>query len=108
MKYLIDTNVVSDTLRDAASPAAMRMRSEDVGVLCIPSIVRAELVYGAFKSGSFARVERIQRFLAPFPSLPFDDSAVEEYGRLRFKLEAGGMSIGSMDLLIASLALHMA
>ncbi len=40
-----------------------------------------------------------------FESLPFDDSAAEEYGRLRALLQKQGNLIGPNDLLIASIAL---
>jgi tRNA(fMet)-specific endonuclease VapC len=40
-----------------------------------------------------------------FGSLPFDDRAAEEYGKLRAHLMALGSPIGPNDLMIASIAL---
>ena len=39
------------------------------------------------------------------PLLPFDESAAEEYGRLRAYLEAQGTPIGHPDTQIAAIAL---
>jgi tRNA(fMet)-specific endonuclease VapC len=48
------------------------------------------------------RVEQLrQRFL----SLPFDDAAAEQYGRIRADLTARGLTIGGNDMLIAAIAL---
>ncbi|MFN0105561.1 MAG: type II toxin-antitoxin system VapC family toxin [Bryobacteraceae bacterium] len=70
------------------------------------AIVRAELIYGARKS---QRVEEnlagMERLLATFASLPFDDRAADYYGAIRALLERGGTPIGANDLLIAAIAL---
>lgn len=104
MRFLLDTD---------ASIALIKGRPEAVGWLrgCGPSevtlsgVTRAELYYGARKSG---RVEHnlgvLARFFAPFASLPFDDRAAEEYGLIRADLERSGTPIGPNDLLIAALA----
>jgi tRNA(fMet)-specific endonuclease VapC len=69
------------------------------------SIVLAELIFGARNS---SRVEQnlrtIERFRAPFISLPFDDAAAEHYGAIRADLTRGGALIGPNDLMIAAIA----
>jgi tRNA(fMet)-specific endonuclease VapC len=42
---------------------------------------------------------------AKFPTIPFDDDAAEEYGKLRAYLSAAGDVIGPNDLMIAAIAL---
>jgi tRNA(fMet)-specific endonuclease VapC len=44
-------------------------------------------------------------FLAPYVSVPFDDAAALNYGKLRADLEAIGTPIGGNDMLIAAIAL---
>jgi tRNA(fMet)-specific endonuclease VapC len=69
------------------------------------SIVRAELVFGALKSrDAAANLEKVHRFLSPFVSLPFDDSAADAYGRIRADLTDRGLTIGPNDLFIAAIA----
>jgi tRNA(fMet)-specific endonuclease VapC len=50
-------------------------------------------------------VARIERTLAPFRSLPFDDAAARRYAEIRDALESRGEVIGPNDLLIAAIAL---
>ncbi len=44
-------------------------------------------------------------FQRKIPSLPFDDNAAHEYGRIRAHLASLGTPIGPNDLMIASIAL---
>jgi tRNA(fMet)-specific endonuclease VapC len=74
-------------------------------MLVVPSVVRAELEFGALKGGSKTRLLALREFLAEFPSLPFDDNCVESYSLARNDLERLGQRIGALDLMIASIAL---
>jgi tRNA(fMet)-specific endonuclease VapC len=107
VSWLLDTNACVNFLRlGGESPVADRLAEvnpEDV-VLC--SVVRAELAFGALKSNDAAgNLAKVERFLSQFLSLPFDDAAADEYGRIRADLTRQGMTIGPNDLLIASIAL---
>ena len=67
-----------------------------------------ELIYGAEHSGPLHRannLQRVEQLRAQFSSIPFDDRAAEEYGRLRAHLATLGTPIGSNDLMIAAIAL---
>lgn len=69
-------------------------------------MVWAELLYGARKyEKRDERVSRVERTLAPFRSLPFDDAAARRYAEIRDLLETRGEVIGPNDLLIAAIAL---
>jgi len=72
-------------------------------VVC--SVVEAEMFFGAAKSSDPPKtLQRQQRFLARFQSLPFDSVAAEVYGPTRAAIEGAGTPIGANDLLIASIA----
>ena len=67
--------------------------------------VKAELAYGAARSHDPAgTMAKLAAFLAPFASLPFDDSCADTYGRVRAQLERAGTPIGPNDLMIAAIA----
>jgi tRNA(fMet)-specific endonuclease VapC len=69
------------------------------------SIVKAELLYGASRSNdASAALSRLETFFAPYESIPFDDTAAVEYGRIRGHLAAAGTPIGPNDLMIAAIA----
>lgn len=45
------------------------------------------------------------RFLRPYVTVPFDDVAALEYGRIRARLEQAGTPIGPYDMQIAAIAI---
>jgi tRNA(fMet)-specific endonuclease VapC len=47
---------------------------------------------------------KLRAFLSGFSSLPFDDRAAEQYGRLRAQLAAQGTPVGPNDLMIGAIA----
>ncbi len=109
MRYLFDTDTLSDLLRRAPSPALLRriaaVPPEEQGT---SSITLGELIYGArrMRDGAQELVERIERTLIPnLAVLPFDATAARSYGRLRAELERQGTPIGDADMRIASIAL---
>lgn len=66
----------------------------------------AELAYGVRKSAAPERNARVlEAFLLPLEILPFDTAAAQAYGVIRADLERRGQPIGSMDMLIAAVAL---
>ena len=107
MQYMLDTNVVSEMIRNPAGRAAQRARAAGEAV-CVSVIVAAELRYGCARKGSPQLLRRVEEFLSEVPVLPFDVPADSEYGGIRAELEAAGRPIGSNDLLIAAHACALA
>lgn len=107
MRYLLDTNVWIHYLKNAASPIASRLRQTPASDVAVCSVVWAELLHGARKyERRDERQARVERTLAPYQSLPFDDAAARRYAVIRDDLETRGEVIGSNDLLIAAIALN--
>jgi tRNA(fMet)-specific endonuclease VapC len=106
MRYLLDTNIWIFYLKGRADRLIRELGSRPIGDFATCSIVRAELLHGAEKYGNDAlRITRVETALAPFVSLPFDDSAANYYAQIRHLLEVAGSAIGPYDLQIASIAL---
>ena len=103
--HALDANVVSVALRDPLSGPANGFRTHPNSALAIPSVVRAELLFGALKGGSPRHLFALRGFLSGFPELPFDDKCVEIYAQARAELERKGQRIGALDLMIAATAL---
>lgn len=104
--YLLDTNAASNILRGKGANIVSKSRSILPARQFIPSVVRAEMLYGWNADPNLAqRIPELRKFLNGYPSLPFDDAAAEEYGRLRAHLRTAGAMIGPNDLMIASIAL---
>jgi tRNA(fMet)-specific endonuclease VapC len=104
--FLLDTNICIAFLKgtdEAVRQRLLVLPPEDVR-LC--SVVKGELLFGARHSARVeANLQRLQRFFAPFESLPFDDRAAELYGLLRAQLVREGRPIGGNDMMIAAIAL---
>lgn len=106
MIYSLDTNTCIQYLNGRSPSVLHRLQSVQPQDVVICSVVRAELFYGAGKSINPAQtLARQQQFLAPFPSLPFDDQCAPVYGNLRARLATAGTPIGPLDLLIAAITL---
>ena len=105
--YLLDTNVLSDLMRDPSGPAAQRLRAVGEDAVATSVVVAGELRYGAARRGSPRLTERVEALLAELPVLPLAPPADAAYARLRAALEEAGTPIGGNDLLIAAHALAL-
>jgi tRNA(fMet)-specific endonuclease VapC len=99
---MLDTNIVSDLIRNPQGKAAVRLRQHGEAGICVSIITAAELRYGAAKRGSARLLDRVEAVLAAIDVLAFDVPADAEYGSIRAELEASGQPIGSTDLFIAA------
>ena len=103
--FLLDTNTCVEYLRNRNAGVVSRIQSHNPADMSLCSIVVAELFYGAHKSPNPAKnLTLLQQFAAPLASIPFDDRAAEQYGRIRSELERRGTPIGPNDTLIAAIA----
>jgi tRNA(fMet)-specific endonuclease VapC len=99
---MLDTNIISDLIKNPQGRAAKRISKLGEDNICTSVIVAAELRYGCAKSGSRRLLKAVEDLLGEIHVLPFDIPADAEYGDIRSKLEAAGRPIGSNDLLIAA------
>ncbi len=105
VRYLLDTNILSDLLKNPDGKVARKIASlsaDERKSLATSIIVAAELRYGATKSGSSALATRVDQLLRAIEILPLRPDADEHYGAIRTQLEKTGNIIGANDLLIAA------
>jgi tRNA(fMet)-specific endonuclease VapC len=107
MRYLLDTNIVSDLLRNPEGRVAQRIRRIGELKVCTSIIVAAELRFGIIKKGSTQLSRQLETVLGAMEILPFETSADKTYGIIRMRLERLGRPIGANDLLIASQAVAL-
>lgn len=106
-RYLLDTNIISDLLRNPQGSVYERIRQEGESVICTSIIVAAELRFSAEKKGSARLTERIENVLARMMVYAFDEPADKHYGVIRQQLQQAGQLIGPNDLLIAAHTLSL-
>jgi len=104
MPWLLDSNAWIHYLKNPQSAVRTRLAEKSPDHVQSCSVVRAELLHGARKYGDpHRRTALVEKTLAPYVSLPFDDPAAERYAAIRHELELKGERIGPNDLLIASI-----
>lgn len=109
MRYLLDTNILSDLIRNPSGGAARRLRLVGNESVATSIIVSAELRYGVAKKASSTLSRRVEAVLDTIEILSLEHPADVVYAELRAELERRGQVIGANDLLIAaqSIALGM-
>ncbi|MGE4480853.1 type II toxin-antitoxin system VapC family toxin [Acidocella sp.] len=104
MRYLLDTNILSDLIRHPQGRVAEQIRRVGETEVCTSIIVAAELRFGAAKRGSARLAQQLETVLSVLDVVPFEQPADEAYGAIRAQLELAGTPIGGNDLLIAAQA----
>lgn len=108
MIYMLDTDTCITLIRQRSPRLLEKVISFQPGELGLSSITVAELHYGVEHS-QFRERNRaaLIQFLLPFEIADFDPTAALAYGTIRADLEARGLPIGAMDMLIAAHALAL-
>jgi hypothetical protein len=109
---LLDTNVISEGLRprpDMNVRTWLDAQSADELFLCSP--VLAELHYGAYLLPASVRRTKLEKAISDLMIafsdriLPFDVKAAMEYGKFVARRDSLGRATGTMDGLIAGIAI---
>ena len=105
MKYLLDTNTCIRYINARAPRIRERMRSITDIDIAVSAVTKAEMYAGSAGSHNPAASRTIQdSFFIRFASIPFDDHAADEFGRIRTYLKQAGTPIGPYDMQIAAIA----
>ncbi len=102
--FLLDTNIVSDLVRNPGGRAAARLAAVGDGDIATSVIVAGELRYGCLRKGSSRLTERVEALLREIEILSLKPEVSAHYGDIRRSLEARGTPIGQNDLWIAAQA----
>ena len=102
LRYMLDTNIVSELVRRPDGEAARRAAALDPRTIAVSIIVAAELRYGAARRRSARLTRQLETVLAALETLPLAEPADAHYAAIRSELERRGRTIGHNDLLIAA------
>ena len=106
MNYYLDSNICIYFLKGIYPSIKEKIVSTNPSTIKIPSIVKAELLYGAEKSQQKAKnLSTIKLFLEPFEIVPFDEECSIVYSKIRSAMELKGMIMGPNDSIIAATVL---
>lgn len=109
MRYLLDTNTVSEPLRPTPAVGIVRRLRRHEGEVAIPAPVWHELRFGCARLPPSRRREAIERYietvvLASFPVLDYDKEAADWHALERVRLGADGRTPPFVDGQIAAIA----
>jgi tRNA(fMet)-specific endonuclease VapC len=107
MRYLLDTNVISDLVRHPKGRVARRIRQVGQSNVCTSIIVACESRFGAAKKGSVRLSQQLEVILKGLIVEVFEAPADAAYAALRCDLELKGTLISGNDMLIAAHALTL-
>lgn len=107
LRYLLDTNILSDLVRHPSGAIAGHIRRVGEEAVCTSVVVACELRFGAARKGSERLSLQVEAVLGALDVEPLDAPADAAYGRLRLALERAGNPIGPNDMLIAAHALTL-
>lgn len=107
LKYLLDTNTISEPARPAPHPGILRRLEQHAEEIAIAAPVWHELWFGYERlplSRKRSRIEDYLRTLATLPMLPYDSAAAEWHAAERARLETSGRTPAFIDGQIAAVA----
>ena len=109
MKYLLDTNTISEPLRPRPSTGVIRRLREHESDIAVPAPVWHELRFGFARLPRSRRREAIERYLEDvvlesFPILDYGFRAADWHARERARLAATGRTPPFVDGQIAAIA----
>jgi tRNA(fMet)-specific endonuclease VapC len=107
MRYLLDTNVISDLVRHPKGRVARRIRQVGQSNICTSIIVVCESRFGVAKRGSVRLSQQLEVILKALIVEPFEAPADTAYATLRSDLERNGTPISGNDMLIAAHAITL-
>jgi tRNA(fMet)-specific endonuclease VapC len=108
MKYLLDTNVLSEAVKTHPDKLVMDMLQENASEIATASLVWHELQYGYRRLPKSRKRDIIVAFLndvvlPAIPILPYDDKAAELHAEERARLSLSGITLPFVDGQIASI-----
>lgn len=106
-RYLLDTNIISDMVRNPAGRAAAHLARIDDQQVCTSVIVASEIRFGTIRRDSPRLTDQVEAVLSSLPILALEEPADMRYGELRAQLERSGQPIGYNDLFVAAHALTL-
>lgn len=101
--YMLDTNIVSHIMQGRDTALLMRLTAVPVGQVVMSCVTLAELEYGIHRKGQPERLRNaMTQVLLRIDVLPWDEPAARCYGELCATLEAGGINLSDLDMMIAA------
>ena len=109
MRYLLDTNILSEPLRPEPNDGVLRRLRDLQDEVATASVVWHELLFGCYRLPPSARRSAIQEYIdevlrPSIPALPYDSLAAQWHAAERARLTAAARTPPFADGQIAAIA----
>jgi tRNA(fMet)-specific endonuclease VapC len=109
IKYLLDTNIVSEPVRKAPSPNVIVQLEASAGEIAIAATTWHELLFGVLRMEKSNRRKALEQYLfgaiqQEIPILPYDVAAATWFSQERARLSKQGLMPSYPDGQIAAVA----
>jgi len=109
MKYLLDTNVLSEPVRRSPNPGVVAHIQEAGDTIAIAATTWHELLFGVLRMSASLRRTALEQYLfhsirTEIPILPYDAKAATWFARERARLSGSGLSPSYPDGHVAAVA----
>jgi len=109
LKYLLDTNILSEPIRQRPHPQVLRRFDSSRDELATATVVWHELLFGCYRLPASHKRRLIETYLFTvikpfFPILPYSQAAAEWHAAERARLTAIGKTPAFVDGQIAAIA----
>jgi tRNA(fMet)-specific endonuclease VapC len=105
--FLLDTDTISDVIRNPTGGVANRLNGIDTQSVAISIVTAAEIRFGMARVQSHRLLARMQSTLETVKIVALESPADRHYATLRADLEMRGTPISANDMLIAAHALAL-
>jgi tRNA(fMet)-specific endonuclease VapC len=101
-RYLLDTNIVSDVMRNPDGPAEQALRKNADAEIGISLIVKGEVLFGLVRNANTKGRKRFDVLLEAIEVWSMPDGVADIYGQVRAAMERSGAKMGPNDMWIAA------
>ncbi len=101
-KFLLDTNIVSDLIRNPQGRVADQIKRVGEDAVCVNPVVAGEIRFGVLKRRSDKLARQAERILRAIRTVEIKSPTEVHYAAIRWALEKAGTPIGPNDLWIAA------
>ena len=111
MYWLLDTNIISDMMKNPQGLTTRAMQNVKArhpdAIICTSLIVDCELRYGVLKRQAHKLAQARSNAMTMVALMPMGEDVLIHYAKLRVEMEQKGQSLGANDLLIAAHAISL-
>jgi tRNA(fMet)-specific endonuclease VapC len=109
MKYLLDTNILSELVRKSPNPSVVRHIQEAGDTIAIAATTWHELLFGVLRMPASRKRAALEQYLfstirMEIPILPYDAKAATWFAQERARLSGSGHSPSYADGHVAAVA----